>query len=214
MGKRRFSVKSLSQSISLVLLLGLVYIVYAPVLDNAFVNWDDDVYVTENPLVRDVSPSGLKRIATSYVSGNYHPLTIASYAAEHRLFGLSARSFHLVNLLLHLSLCLLVFRFLRVLGLPPAGAFAGALLWALHPQRVEVVAWVSGRKDLLCTFFYLASCLAYLAYLEKRRLPPFLFSLVLFLLALFSKATAVTLPAALLLIDYLKGAEGDSTNGR
>lgn len=199
----------LDRFVSSGVLAGFVVLVvaatFSPVRDYTFVNWDDDVYVTDNPLVQEPSPTAISRMFTEYLSGNYHPLTIASFACETALFGSSARSFHLVNLALHLFNAVLVLLLLKELGTPLPGAAIGALLWAVHPLRAEAVAWISGRKDLLAAFFSLGSILAYLRFRLSGRRRPAVVSVALFALALLSKATTVMIPGLLLAIDWLQG---------
>lgn len=189
----------------LVTLLAVTLYAFWPCLSNEFTNWDDDIYVTRNELVREFSPGQVGRIFSSFHLGNYHPLTFLSYALDYRIFGLDPRGFHAVNLLLHLANCLLVFRFLFLLVGSGWAAAAGALFFSVHPMRVESVAWVSDRKDLLATFFFLSSLVSYLAYSEHSRARHYLLSLGAFAAALLSKATAVSLPLILLLLDFLRG---------
>lgn len=180
-------------------------VTFSPVGDYGFVNWDDDVYVTDNPLVQAPGLAAVPRVFTQFISGNYHPLTIASYVLDGALFGSGAGPFHLVNLGLHLVNTVLVLRLLTALGTPLAGAAVGALFWAVHPLRVETVAWISARKDLLSTLFSLGSILAYLRFRESGRRPAAAASALLFALALLAKATAVAVPGLLLAIDWLRG---------
>jgi len=145
---------------------------------------------------------------TSQIGGTYVPLPLLSYAIEYKLFGLSPVAFHFTNLLIHLFCTLFVFKILRLFGLKPLFATVGALIYGIHPMGVESVAWATERKDLLYTFFYLASIIAYLTYLKKEQHPsksPYIYigiSWGLFLLALFSKIQAVSLPLVLLAIDF------------
>jgi len=141
---------------------------------------------------------------TSQVGGTYVPLPLLSYAIEYKIWGLNPLPFHITNLLLHLICTFLVFRILRVLKLDALYAAAGALIYGVHPMGVESVAWVTERKDLLYTVFYFASFLSYLYYVHAKKHKPSLFaiSLGLFILALFSKIQAVSLPLVLLLADY------------
>ncbi len=180
--------------------------VYALVPGFGFTNWDDDYYVLGNPLVRSFTWSKLGAVFTAVELGNYHPLTMLSYVVEHQLFGLDPRFFHLTNLALHAANGLLVFWLVWLLFRRFAGAFVAALLFAVHPLQVESVAWIAERKNVLAAFFFLAAAIAY----ARRRggrgavrewAPTYAF----FVLALVSKATAVTLPPVLLLIDYARG---------
>jgi tetratricopeptide (TPR) repeat protein len=189
----------------LLCILLLTAATFSPALDGGFVSWDDNVYVTENPLVKEISLEGTRKIFTSFVSGNYHPLVFATYSLEHHFFGLNPRAYHATNLALHLVNTALVFWLLLLLsgGLPAAAA--GTLLFALHPMRVEAVAWVTGRKDLLGAAFFLGTLISYLHYRRGPGRRGYIPALLFFLLALFSKATTVVLPLVLLLCDFLQG---------
>ena len=177
-----------------------------PSLDNELTTWDDDKYVTDNQLIRNLSFTGLKGIFSTYVWGNYHPLTVLSYAIEYNLFGLSPFIYHLDNLLLHLFNTFLIFYFFYLLGgkqklfIP----FFITLLFGIHPMHMESVVWVSGRKDLLYTIFYLSSCISYLYYHESNKNKFQVIVVVFFILSALSKGMAITLPVSLLLIDYYK----------
>jgi Flp pilus assembly protein TadD len=192
--------------------LVLTTIAFLPCLGNGLTNWDDDTYATANPLVRDLSPGGVGRIFTSFVNGNWHPLTILSHAIDRRLFGEEPRPWHAVNLVLHLGVALLALRLFTALGLGTWAAAGAALLWAVHPTRAETVAWVADRKDLLLAVFSLGSLLAWVGWLEEGRRRNAWLALVLFTLALLSKGTAVTLPIVLLLTSWRRGTGNAGTN--
>ena len=136
----------------LLLLLGVI-VAYSPVWWAGYV-WDDDLYVTANPVI--VGPLGLKEIWTTK-DADICPLTITSFWVEHALWGLRPLPYHLVNVLLHGLSAIVLWRVLRLLQIP--GAFLGAALWALHPVLVESVAWIAELKNTQSTFFYLLSIL-------------------------------------------------------
>lgn len=192
-----------------VLLVIAVLATFWPCLGNEFTTWDDDVYVTANPLIADRSPAGLRAIFTAVPLGNYHPLTLLSFAAEHRLFGLSPRGFHATNFALHAAVALLALRLLTLLTGSLPAALAGALFFALHPMRVESVAWVADRKDLLAAFFSLGSLLAFLRFRDTGRRRDQALSGALFAAALLSKSTAVALVPVYLLLDHARGRRLD-----
>lgn len=166
--------------------------------------WDDDVYVTENKLL--TAPDGLSRIWFSLDSpSQYFPLVYTSFRLEHALWGLHPEGYHWVNILLHVANALLVWRLLGVLRVP--GAWLAAAIFALHPVHVETVAWIAERKNVLMGLFFLLSLLAWVKFVEvssRRRWRYYGLALVFYTLALFSKTTACTLPAALLLVLWLK----------
>jgi hypothetical protein len=196
--------------------VGATLLAYQPVWHAGFI-WDDDVYVTGNKLL--TAPDGLRRIWFSQESpSQYFPLTYTTFRFEHALWGMRPAGYHWVNLLLHAANALILWRLLRRLGLP--GAWLAAGLFALHPVQVETVAWVTERKNVLSLCFYLLSLRAWVEFIHRTTTAtatpgspsignrPWAFygiALGLYPLALFSKTTACTLPAALLLVLWLKG---------
>jgi Tfp pilus assembly protein PilF len=203
----------------------LTCLIYTPALKNDFV-WDDIVYVHENSLIHSLNIHSLYGMLTSFIAGNWHPLTCLSHAIDYAFWGFNPFGHHLTNILFHGLNTLLVFllviqlmsRIKACKGIlspshPPFSravtisivASTTALLFGLHPLHVESVAWVSERKDLLCTFFVLLSILFYVSYTssvaKRHRLIWFTTSLFLFTCALMSKPMAVTLPGILLLLD-------------
>src|SRR5262245_20673443 len=178
---------------------------YRPSLDNGFTNWDDDLYVTRNPAIRELTPSRLLHMATRPVAFNYHPLTVLSLALNYAASGLDPRSYHATNLLLLVVNSVLVFFFVFQLTKRRAeAALMAALLFAVHPMHVESVAWVAERKDVLYTLFLMLALIAYLRYVEQpaRRRPDLVATFVCFALSLLAKPAAVTLPLLLFAIDY------------
>lgn len=178
-------------------------LVYQQVKDHDFLVWDDFEYVVENPHVR----YGLSlenviwAIKTPYAS-NWHPLTWMSHMLDCDLYGLNPAGHHLNNLLLHLMNTVLLFLLMiRMTSQPWQGAFVAAI-FAIHPLHVESVAWVSERKDLLSTFFFFLTCLAYVQYTRKPYARTYALCIFLFILGLASKPMLVTLPFILLLLDY------------
>lgn len=186
---------------ALALIVLVSFIAYLPVLHNSFVDWDDEPYLQNNPLIHFIN---IRKIFSSFVIGNYHPLTILIYSVEYHFFGLSEQGFHAVNLLFHLLNVILVFRAVFLLSNKPGVALTASLLFGIHPMHVESVAWVSELKDLLYVFFFLASYIYYLRYLKNRRRKFYCYCLLLFLLSLLSKAMAVSFPFVLLLTDSFK----------
>lgn len=187
-----------------VALLLAVLAAYYPAIGNGYV-WDDDAYLTNNPLI--TAPDGLRRIWFSLDSpSQYFPLVYTTFRAEHALWGLNPAGYHLVNILLHAVNACLVWVILGRLAVP--GAWLAAALFALHPVQVESVAWVTERKNVLSTVFFLAALLSWLRFAETEgagRWRPYVLSLGFCWLALFSKTTTCTLPAALLVICWLRG---------
>lgn len=187
-------------------LLAGVLLAYGPAYRAGFI-WDDDDYVTQNTTLR--TADGLGRIWFSPgATPQYYPATFTSFWIEYRLWGLHPVGYHAVNILLHAANALLLWRLLAALGLP--GAWLAAMIFGLHPVHVESVAWITERKNTLSMLFYL---LAALQYLKARplgeagakqgpALRPYVLALVFFTLALFSKTTTCSLPAAILLATW------------
>jgi Flp pilus assembly protein TadD len=169
----------------------------------AFVNFDDDKYVTENPHVL----AGLTRdsIAWAFSStdlANWHPLTWLSHMADCQLYGLNPRGHHLTSVFLHAANAMLLFLvFMRMTGALWRSALVAAL-FALHPAHVESVAWVSERKDVLSGLFWMLTLLAYAGYVHRPGLRRYLVTLALFALGLMAKPMLVSLPFVLILLDY------------
>ena len=183
--------------------------IYYSSLNNQLTTWDDDYYITNNPDIKTLHGDSvgvtIKKTFTSYVSGNYHPLTMLSLCLDYNKHQLEPRSYHLTNLILHIFNTLLVFCFIWLLTKQLWVAFITALLFAIHPMHVESVAWASERKDVLYSFFYLSALCCYVLYLKKEKWNVVFYALsfLLFGMAVLSKAMAVSLPIVLVAIDYL-----------
>ena len=183
-------------------LAALSVAVYGSVSRADFVRFDDPDYVTQNPEVRaGLTVHGFKWALSTGHAANWHPLTWLSHMIDVQLFGVTAGPHHLMNLLLHvLNTVLLFIALRRMTGSIGRSAFVAAL-FAVHPLHVESVAWVSERKDVLSTFFWMLTLLAYVAFVRQPR--PGRYALVFssFALGLLAKPMVVTLPFALLLLD-------------
>ena len=177
----------------------------APSLQNGFTNWDDPEYVLDNPLIRDLSPSGLRTVATSFLDGNYHPLTVLSLALDYRFGGLDPAGYHRTNVAIHVLATLAVFWLVLLLTGSREIAVFVALFHGVHPMHVESVAWVTERKDLLYGLFYFLACATYVIWIRGERRKPLAYAMTVlfFVLSLLSKGMAVTLPLALLAVDFL-----------
>jgi tetratricopeptide (TPR) repeat protein len=188
-------------SSAIILIAG--FIAFQPCLKNGFVNWDDDKYLTENIAVQNLSLPAVKNVFTSFFAGNYHPLTMMSYLIEFQAFKLEPFGYHLTGLILHLLNSLLVFWLIYMLARKIPVSVIVAVLFAVHPMHVESVAWISERKDLLYSLFFLSSVILYCYYLREGRKKFYYLSLGVFVLSLLSKAMAITLPVVLILVDYI-----------
>ncbi|MEW5774097.1 MAG: tetratricopeptide repeat protein [Thermodesulfobacteriota bacterium] len=206
---RRTILPELQLSAPLALRLGglglviLIAVLYWPALGADFVGFDDYYYVFRNPnVLRGLNWADISWAFTSFRECNWHPLTWLSLMLDAELYGLAAPGYHATNVLLHVANSLLFLTLLyRTTGrlLP---SLAAAALFAAHPLHVESVAWVSERKDVLSTFFWLACMLAYAEYAASPSKWRYLSSLGLFCLGLMAKPMLVTLPCVLLLFDY------------
>ncbi len=183
--------------------------IYLPVTRHQFINYDDPVYVTENPHV--LSGLSLESVTWAFKtgrSGNWHPVTWLSLMLDSELYGDWAGGFHLTNLLLHVANTLLLFILLHTTtGTVWRSGFVSAL-FALHPLHVESVAWVAERKDVLSTFFGLLALITYVRYAKAApaqhsiRRKFYLLTIAFFSLGLMSKAMLVTWPFVMLLLDF------------
>lgn len=189
-------------------LFAVTLILFSPVREFEFLNYDDDLYVTENPYVREgISLKGLKWMWKTSVISNWHPLTLFSHMMDVQLFGINPGAHHLVNVAFHSTNALLLFILLVMMTGAFWRSFFVAALFAWHPLHVESVAWISERKDVLSAFFFFLMIMAYGKYVKSKdtvnRAPAFyLLSLFLFALGLMAKPMLVTAPFVLFLLDY------------
>ena len=207
-------------------LAGLVWLAFGGTLNHEFLNYDDNEYVYENPEVAaGLSVHGILWAFTHTYAANWHPLTAISHMLDCQIYGLHPWGHHLTNVVLHAAGAILLFLALLKLTKPvvavdqrrPAkmrsavssglsdtiwpSAFVAAL-FAIHPLRVESVAWISERKDVLSGVFFMLTLLAYASYVRKRSTGRYLLVVLFLALGLLSKPTLVTLPFVLLLLDY------------
>jgi protein O-mannosyl-transferase len=192
----------------LLIALAITFVLYIPSLSNGYVNWDDDPNITENPNLENLHSGTLANIFSiekGHVIGNYNPLPIATFAAEKYFTGkLDPRTTHWGNLLLHLACVALAFLLLRRMGIGVLGAFVGALLFGIHPMRVESVAWATERKDVLFGLFFFAALIYYTSWIkaDTGKTKYYILMLIMAVLSCFSKVQAVALPLAMLCLDY------------
>lgn len=197
----RQQVKWLSASIALAL-VGLNVAVYASVWRSDFVRFDDPDYVTQNPEVTaGLAWRGIVWAFTTGHAANWHPLTWLSHMTDVQLFGVNAGPHHLTNLLLHAVNTVLLFTILRQTTSSLWRSAFVAALFAVHPLHVESVAWVSERKDVLSTLFWMLALLSYSAYVRSTNARRYGLVLLFFALGLMAKPMVVTLPFVLLLLD-------------
>src|ERR1051325_10457736 len=192
--------------VDLLVCLGLVAItwaVFGQTLTHDFVNFDDHVYVYENPLViRGLSTEGIIAAFAHTHARNWHPLTTLSHMLDCQLYGLHAGAHHLTNVILHTISVLLLFLVLKQMtGALWHSAFV-ATLFAIHPLHVESVAWIAERKDVLSAVFFMLTLAAYARYVCAPSGCRYLLVALLFAFGLMSKPMLVTVPFLLLLLDY------------
>ncbi len=199
--------------IAAILIVFASVLAFLPVLDADFVNWDDDHNFTTNPHYRGLSLEHLTWMFTTFHYGGYHPLSWLSVAVDHAFWGMDARGYHLTNLVLHAVDSLLVFVLLVEMFALARGARTTAhvyaacgatLLFAVHPLRVETVAWITERRALLASFFLFLTILLYVRSRDinsKRPRTLFWLAVLTYLLSLLSKGMAITLPLILVVLD-------------
>ncbi|HEV2046984.1 MAG TPA: tetratricopeptide repeat protein [Chthoniobacterales bacterium] len=192
-------------------LVGLIWLVFGQTLGHGFV-YDDELYVLNNSVVKSgITLRGLEWAFTHSHASNWHPLTTISHMLDCQIFGLNAGGHHFTNVLLQTVATLLLFFALRQLTGELWRSAVVAALFAVHPLRVESVAWIAERKDLLSGVFFILTLSAYVRYARQPTLNRYIAMAVLFVLGLMSKPMLVTLPFVLLLLDYwpLKRLQSD-----
>ena len=208
----------------------LTFAIYLPALRNQFVNWDDDLYLLDNPCITHLGPEFWRWAFFTFYGSNWHPVTWISHALDYAVWGWNPLGHHLTSIILHaINTSLVVLFTAKILGIrkertpdPPKPEFLAerfalvatavtGIFFGLHPIHVESVVWISERKDLLCALFSLLAILSYVTGIMKESELTnrfgfsnrwYLFALGLFLLALLSKPMAVTLPFVLLILDW------------
>src|SRR6266516_1834937 len=201
---RKFNMERLGQPAFICLWLALVtLLVYEPVFHAQFIGLDDPDYVTGNPhVLSGITLANLRWAFVTNHAGNWHPVTWISLMLNSQYFGSGAGAFHAVNLLLHVANTLVLFLWLlRATGAKWRSALV-ATLFALHPLHVESVAWISERKDVLSTLFWMLALLGYTNYAKTGRISRYFIALLLLGIGLMAKPMLVSLPFVLLLLDY------------
>lgn len=207
--------------------IAITAIAFLPSLENGFVTWDDDGNFIQNPHYRGLGLTQLRWMWTTFHLGHYVPLSWMTLGLDYELWGMDARGYHLTSLVLHCINALLVYfvaRRLVTAAVPDVAtrnaraldfaAALGALFFSVHPLRVESVVWATERRDVLSGLFCSATALCYLRFVqaEESRSRSYVAAVLLFVCALLSKATSLTLPAVLLLLNIypLRRLGGDA----
>lgn len=186
-------------------LLGIIIItlgLYWPSFQFDFVNFDDQVYVLNNSFIQHPS---ITTLLDGSGTGNFHPVTMLSLWLDNQLGNGAPGIFHISNVLWHLLNSILVFFFTQRLFPQKQGVpFLVAILFAIHPMHIESVAWISSRKDVVYTFFYLSTLITYFDYLKTSNKKYLVIATVTAIVSLLSKPAAITLPVALTFLHYLE----------
>lgn len=181
----------------------LTAVAYFPNLFADFVTWDDGDYVMDNEIIRNFDH--FSKFFTTSIQGNYHPITMISLAINYAISGDDASSYHLFNIIFHLINVVLVFKFICILTKDNYFiAFFTALFFGIHPMHVESVAWVSERKDVLYTLFFLLGLMSYVKLLDTGNNKYYWITFLWFILSLASKPAAIIFPVALFTLDYVR----------
>ena len=189
---------------SVLVILLITFIAFLPSLSGQFLNWDDDIYLLNNPIIRSLSGDNLKQILFDYYYGLYNPLTNLTWAIEYAFVEYSPFLYHFNNVLLHLINVFLVYTLFKSYIIKNKEiALITAFLFAIAPVHVESIAWITERKDVLYTAFYLLSLIFYSKYIILNNIKYLFIGLLFFVLSILSKGMAASLPILLIAIDYL-----------
>ena len=187
-------------------LLLITAITFLPVLNCDILNWDDDWMLMKNDLVLSISLSNIWKILTTVYFYNYHALVFLSYAFEYHFFEFNPIVYHATNLLFHLANVYLVYRLIKLLSGNILVAGVAALLFAIHPMKVESVAWITTRKDVMYSFFYIMGLIQYVKYFNSGKVfyksKHYLLTALLFGLSFMCKGMAVTFSLAVICLDF------------
>ncbi len=205
--------KKISRVIAIISII--TFAIYIPALQNGFVNWDDNVYVYDNQNIQTLGPDFFKWIFSAEANPTWHPLTLLTIGLDYSIWGLDPKGYHLTNIIFHIMNTILVFilsvrlaaygnsnhkvdKKVLISGIITAGLFG------IHPLHVESVVWISERKDVLSSFFYLLALLSYLKYVSiySKKAVLYFTCLIFFIMALMSKPMAISLPIVLLILDF------------
>jgi tetratricopeptide (TPR) repeat protein len=189
------------------MILLVTALLYYPNTAAEFTNWDDPLHITENPQIKSLSWHAVGQLFVPNTEYMYHPLTMLSYLLEWNLGNGSPAPYHLTSIILHLINIVLVYYLIAGLSGSTNTALIVTLIFAIHPVNAETVSWISARKDILYSVFFLSGLLFYLRYAAGGRRKGWLYAAVIlsFIFGLLSKPTMVAFPLALVLMDWWKG---------
>jgi len=189
--------------LSSLLLVFLIWMIYAPTASFSIINWDDKRYLLETPMIQNLNWENVQNIFRYKILGSYNPLVFLSFAIDYHFVKTSPSLYHIENIIFHMMNAVLLLYCIRSLTASRTIAFFTAFMFAVHPMHVESIAWIASRKDVLFLFFYLLSWLAYMRFARKRSILFYVLAFFAFLLSLLSKPQAVTLPLLFIMTDYL-----------
>jgi tetratricopeptide (TPR) repeat protein len=189
-----------SNIIKILGILILSFIVFSPSINGDFLNWDDTIYITGNELLND--NISIESFLKLYENDAYISLTLFSFQVQTKIFGNDPYYFHLINILIHLANVFLVFYLSKILFPNRNFAFWVALVFAIHPFKVESVAWIIQRKDLLYSMFFLTGIITYIKFIKTDKIFWYFISMVLAYLAIISKVAAISFVFSLVAIEY------------
>jgi Tfp pilus assembly protein PilF len=194
----------------------VTFLCYSRTLQNTFTNWDDDVYLTDNSYVKNLSPVNVKMLLLHNITNNYyHPITMLSIAANYHFSKMEPMGYYFTNVFIHvLNTCLMFLLVLMLLASMEEQGYGimkgkewlaaiGALLFGIHPMHVESVAWLAERKDLLYAFFYFLGLITYVKYTKEEKIKWMVWVIAFYMLSLLSKPQAIVFPLSLLALDVL-----------
>jgi tetratricopeptide (TPR) repeat protein len=187
-----------NQILCILLITAVTLLAYSNVFNAGFISWDDMDFTIHN---KDVHEFDIRAFFTRSYLGNYSPLTMISFSIDYYLGKENPALYHVHNILLHIINSILVFFLIKGLHKNPFVALFTAMVFALHPIQTESVSWISERKNLVCALYYILCMIVYTGYVKNRNNKNYSLVFGLFLLALFSKGMAVSIPLSLLAID-------------
>lgn len=188
------------------ILIATILLAYYPALDNDFVYWDDQYYISQNIYIAQPTISNLKTLLTKAISLNYHPITMLSLWTNSYFFGIeSATSFIITNIFIHTLGCFALLHFLvRLTNKKNWFSIFITLIFAVHPLHIESVVWISERKDVLYALFFFLAIFQYIKFVDSNKWKNYYFALLFFIFSCLSKGMAVSLVPALFIIDHFR----------
>lgn len=205
--KRNDLLKQQQAWIGFGILAVVTFLLLSPLISGAFLNYDDDIYITNNPYILNLNGSSITALFGDYFANQYAPVAMIIMAFESKLVGMDASGLKVISILFHMLNGFLVFRLMHVLFKRYDFALIVAVLFCIHPMQLESIAWLSAAMKIQTfSLFFLGSLLAYTHYIDKeKKLTYYITAFLLFILACLSKEQAVSLAVTLFAIDYLRG---------